>query len=113
MKIKLEVMLFTLETKSSKKLSSNKVLLSIDRRLKFLNEKHFVQKAIKLSLVFLKNREMTAKTRGVNTTMDINKMLAYARIPGMFPAHHDTLMQVPCSKNFVSSRPKKSFTEVL
>ena len=63
-------MLFTLETQSSKKLSSNGVLLSIEWRLKFLNEKHFIQKTIKLSLAFLKKREMTAKTRGVNTTMD-------------------------------------------
>ena len=60
MKIKHEVMLFTLETQSSKKLSSNGVFLRNECRLKFLNEKHFIQKTIKLSLAFLKNREITA-----------------------------------------------------
>lgn len=56
-KIKHEVMLFTLETQASKKLSSIGVLLSIAGRPKFLNENHFMQKTIKLSLAFLKNRE--------------------------------------------------------
>ena len=59
-KIKHEVMLFTLETQASKKLRSIGVLLSIAGRLKFLNENHFMQKTIKLSLAFLENREIIA-----------------------------------------------------
>ena len=51
-------MLFILEMQSSKKLSSNGVLLGIEWRLEFLNEK---QNTIKLSqMAFPKNREMTA-----------------------------------------------------
>ena len=57
MKIKHEVMLFTLATQSSKKLTSSGVLLSIEWRLELLNETHFIQKTIKLSLAILKNRE--------------------------------------------------------
>jgi len=59
-KKKHEVMLFTLETQSSKKLSSSEVLLSIEWRLQYLSEKHFIQKTRKLSLAILKNGEITA-----------------------------------------------------
>ena len=58
MRIKHEVMLFTLETQSSKKLSLNGVLLRIKGSLAFLIEKHFIQKSTKLSLAFLKNRKL-------------------------------------------------------
>ena len=61
--------------------------------------KSCILKTIKLSLAFLKNREITAQTGGVNTTIDINKMLACDRIP-MFL---DVLMHVPCSKTYIIS----------
>ena len=56
---------------------------------------------MKLSLEFLKNRELTAQYSGVN------KMLAYGRIPMFLNA----LMQVPCSKtNVIRSNSIKSIT---
>ena len=68
-------MLFTLETQPLARMESSLVLSEgLSSLMKNISYR-------RLSLAFLKNREITAQTRGVNTTMDISKMLAYGRIP--------------------------------